>query len=358
MLDLNKDYYAVLGVMPTAEDIVIKAAYKALAQRYHPDRNRERAEEATQRIAEINEAYTVLSNPATRQQYDNYRGEKTQSGDAYFRADSESPPSYDPLEEDWSVAAKYYPSLRELDQLLARISWRLAYSFRAYIIESKEFERGSQIAEQMRGEFLKVYFGSDSQIVRFANELILAGEKAAARELNKTIRVLGSSTKAEQVIWRIKDDFALFAEDEANREAQPLIEWLVANGYSVKRNDTRWEITKAGKHATVNTILELAAFSRAATNRTIEDDTLGAKGGLIVCAVKPRNSFKTSEILVGDVIIKVGDFDVRYKKRDFERAMRESTPLSEFQIQLYRENRPMIVKTNPTDFELDVAQLV
>ena len=32
------DYYAVLGVNPGAEDIVIRAAYKALAQRYHPDR--------------------------------------------------------------------------------------------------------------------------------------------------------------------------------------------------------------------------------------------------------------------------------------------------------------------------------
>ena len=34
----EKDYYAILGVMPDAQDIVIKAAYRALAQRYHPDR--------------------------------------------------------------------------------------------------------------------------------------------------------------------------------------------------------------------------------------------------------------------------------------------------------------------------------
>ena len=33
-----KDYYAILGVTPQAEDVVIKAAYRALAQRYHPDR--------------------------------------------------------------------------------------------------------------------------------------------------------------------------------------------------------------------------------------------------------------------------------------------------------------------------------
>ena len=35
-MDQNKDYYAILGVHPTAEQSVIDAAYKALAKRYHP----------------------------------------------------------------------------------------------------------------------------------------------------------------------------------------------------------------------------------------------------------------------------------------------------------------------------------
>ena len=35
-MDQNKDYYAILGVHPTAEKTVIDAAYKALAKRYHP----------------------------------------------------------------------------------------------------------------------------------------------------------------------------------------------------------------------------------------------------------------------------------------------------------------------------------
>ena len=38
-MDLNKDYYKILGVLDNAEDIVIKAAYRALAQKYHPDKN-------------------------------------------------------------------------------------------------------------------------------------------------------------------------------------------------------------------------------------------------------------------------------------------------------------------------------
>ncbi|PPD40379.1 MAG: molecular chaperone DnaJ, partial [Methylocystis sp.] len=33
-----KDYYRTLGILPAAEDFIIQAAYRALAQRYHPDR--------------------------------------------------------------------------------------------------------------------------------------------------------------------------------------------------------------------------------------------------------------------------------------------------------------------------------
>jgi curved DNA-binding protein CbpA len=69
-LDTSKDYYAILGVLPTAEDIVVRAAYRALAQRFHPDRHPGAKDEATARIAEINEAYRILSSPPLRQQYD------------------------------------------------------------------------------------------------------------------------------------------------------------------------------------------------------------------------------------------------------------------------------------------------
>lgn len=69
----QKDYYALLGVLPEAEDVVIKAAYRALAQRYHPDRFDRSAEEATLRMIEINEAYQVLSDPDLRLAYDEAR---------------------------------------------------------------------------------------------------------------------------------------------------------------------------------------------------------------------------------------------------------------------------------------------
>ena len=67
---MAKDYYAVLGLLPTAEIVVIKAAYKALAQRYHPDKSTGDPDVARLKMAELNEAYHVLSNSQQRQAHD------------------------------------------------------------------------------------------------------------------------------------------------------------------------------------------------------------------------------------------------------------------------------------------------
>ena len=59
------DHYQVLGLSPQAEDVVIVAAYRALASRYHPDKfTGPDATIAHRRMAQINAAYAVLSDPA------------------------------------------------------------------------------------------------------------------------------------------------------------------------------------------------------------------------------------------------------------------------------------------------------
>lgn len=63
---MKKDHYQILGVLDDAQDIVIRAAYKALAQRYHPDKWKGDVNEANSRMAQINEAYGVLSDPIKR----------------------------------------------------------------------------------------------------------------------------------------------------------------------------------------------------------------------------------------------------------------------------------------------------
>ena len=86
------DYYAVLGVHPTAEDIVIRAAYKALAQRYHPDRFAGSKDEAHRRMSDLTKAYEVLADPLRRPKYDRRRITYAQSVAARFN----SSPKYAP----------------------------------------------------------------------------------------------------------------------------------------------------------------------------------------------------------------------------------------------------------------------
>ncbi len=64
----RRDYYEVLGVPRDATPAAIKDAFRRLALRYHPDRNKEPGAEA--RFREIAEAYAVLSDPKKRSEYD------------------------------------------------------------------------------------------------------------------------------------------------------------------------------------------------------------------------------------------------------------------------------------------------
>ncbi|MDO4901880.1 J domain-containing protein [Actinomyces sp.] len=69
---MTKDFYAVLGVAKDADSAAIKKAYRALAKKYHPDRNPGDAA-AAEKFKEIGEAYAVLSDAKERQQYDAIR---------------------------------------------------------------------------------------------------------------------------------------------------------------------------------------------------------------------------------------------------------------------------------------------
>ena len=64
----ERSYYDILQVTPAADLEVIQSAYRVLARKYHPDRSL--SPSAAARMGELNQAYNVLKNPATRAAYD------------------------------------------------------------------------------------------------------------------------------------------------------------------------------------------------------------------------------------------------------------------------------------------------
>jgi len=206
-MNVNKDYYATLGLTPSADSVVLRAAFKALAQRYHPDKSGIDRDQASQRMAAINEAYRVLSDPAARAEYDRLREKTTQNADTAFADGDSEPTAGSPLDADWKLAVQFYPELKEIRLGLARISWKLAESFRARLLKTKEFATARKLAVELESEFLAVYFGANPKTLDFGKNLILDGRRDAARELNRAIRILGTGADPDKIIQVIRRKF-------------------------------------------------------------------------------------------------------------------------------------------------------
>lgn len=78
LIEAAKDYYDVLGIQRGASDREIKKAFRKLAMKYHPDKNKDDPD-AEKKFVEIAQAYEILSDSDKRRQYDQF-------GDADFGA--------------------------------------------------------------------------------------------------------------------------------------------------------------------------------------------------------------------------------------------------------------------------------
>jgi DnaJ-class molecular chaperone len=82
---VTKDYYQILGVAKNATEEQIKKVYRKLAVKYHPDRNPGNEKWGNEKFKKVNEAFSVLSDPEKRRQYDQF-GTVGTAGDMFSSA--------------------------------------------------------------------------------------------------------------------------------------------------------------------------------------------------------------------------------------------------------------------------------
>ena len=128
-----KDYYKILEVSKNATQAEIKASYRSLAKKYHPDKSN--SPRAAQLFAEINEAYEVLSDPEKRLQYDqkpnstNYKTYNPQRpATSRSRARSRQRPAYASSKQQVD-ATPYVPYFKRVSYLAFAISLFLCLDF-------------------------------------------------------------------------------------------------------------------------------------------------------------------------------------------------------------------------------------
>ena len=88
-----KNYYSILGIPETSTLAQIKAAYRAQALKWHPDKNPDR--DTTELMKDINEAYSILSNVDARARYDKEYQFQQHVAPKSFSKQASAPKDYD-----------------------------------------------------------------------------------------------------------------------------------------------------------------------------------------------------------------------------------------------------------------------
>jgi curved DNA-binding protein CbpA len=177
--------------------------------KYHPDKWTGDKPTAERRMREINEAYQILEDEESRNRYDSVR-KKREFEDYTFDNDATNDAFRDAEQaqrSDWEIAVEYYPDLDGICAELRRTSNKLAFAFRAMLLETRDFTDRQKLAKQLEANFLQAYFGRNPKILEFARALIEGGHKSAAMELNRAISVLGNSADAGVLIGRVRKKF-------------------------------------------------------------------------------------------------------------------------------------------------------
>ena len=246
-----KDYYRILGVLDDAEDIIIRAAYKALAQRYHPDKWRGDSTEANQRMSDINEAYGILSDDEKRKIYDNeyYKNKPRDEKEKEEEFEGDFNEFQDEDVESWIIACEFFPSI-EYDYLdLKKYDLVLANTFRTEILVNQDFKNSYYLRSNYENEYLSRYYGRNKELQDLAKYLIHANHKKAALRLNKLIKTIGETIDANRIKNKILREFKETKEYDLVEFKEIIIKKLFENdGAQLLNNEAEFLFNKVNNY--------------------------------------------------------------------------------------------------------------
>jgi curved DNA-binding protein CbpA len=195
--------------------VVIKAAFRALAKEYHPDRAHADSGD-TDRFIEIQTAYSVLSKPDSRSRYD---AELEEALVAFAPPPAGVPGGGEMLfPVPWSSAQHNAADLERICTRLSLFSEPLAQAFHEAYLRGECGDDPWRCAEEMENGFFREYFGEDPDVQAFAKLLLLRSLTGAAASLNQMVAGGASPPLADMssllppiLDQHFRDD-ALFAE--------------------------------------------------------------------------------------------------------------------------------------------------
>ena len=229
------NFYDILGVSQNAEIEVIKAAHKALAKKYHPDTYSGNKKKAEEKLKSINAAFDVLSNSKKRKEYD----EKIKSNDKQtgfddksdFNADENGEPV---LKEDWQVLIEVFPEAEEMRKQLSFYSPKLSFTYQINLLTFKGAVNSVKTGTQLKKDYFQRHFGTNRELHNLVELLLLANKRHIAKEINRKVALLGS-TSSERIIIDIEKKHATELEEAR------------ANLYGQNYPDSTNETSKSGE---------------------------------------------------------------------------------------------------------------
>jgi hypothetical protein len=201
-----EEYYAQLGLLPSADKSVVEAAYRTLTGTLRSNG----VAETDRRFKKLKAAYEAISNVS---------GEPT-----------------NPFGADWLYALEYFPDLRHINERFERISHELAATYRSRLLSSRDLGSRHEFARQLENEYFEKKFGRNGKLIAFAREVIGIGQYEAAEELSHACQLFGGDHDPDAIIARIRGKYFLFstsAGEICTDHAVRILRYAVEQGHQL-----------------------------------------------------------------------------------------------------------------------------